>query len=135
MPYSAGIIHENARRGEGAKKEMISYEELCQALDLFNNRQKNAAEMAALEQSEEAGDFEQMQPGFPMGEEPASTPDSEVNPETMRSMPTAVDVLNDETATEPPITASEEIPAAEMTVPPSEDTQEIDVDDVEIEEK
>jgi hypothetical protein len=31
---------------------MIAYEELCQALDRFNNRARNEAEMAALERGE-----------------------------------------------------------------------------------
>lgn len=33
---------------------MIAYEELCQALDRFNNRLRNEAEMAALERGERA---------------------------------------------------------------------------------
>jgi hypothetical protein len=42
------------RQTIGGERTMIAYEELCQALDHFNSRLRNEAEMAALERGERA---------------------------------------------------------------------------------
>lgn len=41
---------------------MIPYEQLCEALDRFNARQRNAAEMAALEQDAPAEELSSTEP-------------------------------------------------------------------------
>ena len=89
---------------------MISYEELCQALDRFNARRRNAAELANLEQEPE--------------EPPAhASLADDTAPVSMADDPFQ------ETAEQEPGEA------AGFAEQPKEDTHEIDVDDVMVDDR
>jgi hypothetical protein len=81
---------------------MISYEEICQSLDKHNNRAKNEAELAQLDQVRD-----------------------EVNPAS-----SAFAGASEKGQRKAPSITSEQIPAAELVSQPPEDTHEIDVDDM-----
>jgi len=91
---------------------MIPYEELCQALDRFNARRRNAAELANLEQ----------EPEEPREQEPVSLAD-DTAPVSMSEDPFQ------ETAEQDPAEA------AGFAEQPKEDTHEIDVDDMMVDER
>jgi hypothetical protein len=110
---------------------MIPYEELCQALDRFNARRRNEAEMTALEQE-------------PQDPYAATDPSAAPVADEMSEAP----VIQDQPPTEDSSTAED--PAAAMAAAIAEgadaqeggfaeqapeDTHEIDVEDVEIDER
>jgi hypothetical protein len=96
---------------------MISYEELCQALDRFNGRRRNEAEMAALDQAGEAPAQDWAAPeaavasDFVGGVESEAPSFSESPPEEQQA---SVATFGDQ---------------------PPENTNEIDVDDIMIDDK
>lgn len=91
---------------------MIPYEELCQALDRFNARRRNAAELANLEQEPEEP---------PVAHAPVSLA-HDTSPVSMSDDPFQ------ETAEEP-------AEASGFAEQPKEDTHEIDVDDVMVDDR
>jgi hypothetical protein len=92
---------------------MISYEELCQALDRFNARRRNAAELANLEQ----------EPEEPREQPQHVSPADDTAPVSMAEDPFQ------ETAEQDPAEA------AGFAEQPKEDTHEIDVDDVMLDDR
>ena len=120
--------------------QMISYEDLCQSLDRFNGRRRNEQEMANLESAPEeptAGDVD-MNAAQVAADFAADAASSEELPGTDQPAP--------EAAAEAP-TAGKEAPALEAVAEgaepaqdgfadqPPEDTHEIDVDDVLVEDR
>lgn len=128
---------------------MISYEEICQALDRHNATRRNEAELADLNQAgeppaeaqglDEPGvdaaaaaattqPFEEpQQPSVVVGD--PSTPDPDAPPAGEEPAPEAAASMGESPLLGGP---TDEQPIDE---PPKEDTQEIDVDDVMIDEK
>jgi hypothetical protein len=132
---------------------MISYEDLCQALDRFNGRRRNAEEMASLEGGEDdvagveaaAATAEQVAAGFA---EEAGGADAMATAEQAQyaaeeagqedpGQQQALEAMDPQIAgAEPPLGAGAQEPAAEgFADQPPEDTHEIDVDDMMVEDR
>lgn len=110
---------------------MISYEDLCQALDRFNARRRNAAEMAGLENAVD------------MPAHTAAAPMSHVVHDDTAGLAAAHDELSAADAATLPFSTEEATDDEQQAVSdvsgfaaqPPEDTHEIDVDDVMLEDR
>jgi hypothetical protein len=100
---------------------MISYEELCQALDRFNAKRRNEAEMAALDgMADDAGGGEEVAAAAAEAPEQAAAPLFDDIPEAA-PMPT-----DDDEASASDAGFADQSP---------EDTHEIDVDDMMVDDR